>query len=86
MEAPAAKSCGKGVDGASRLPYMPLHSNGDGLLAGLRFAPLKVGITDARNLKDRGLRRVGSLTSSVKMKGHVGGGPVSWNLWVQGDR
>ena len=30
--------------------------------------------------------RVGSLTLSVLMKGHVGGGPVSWSLWVQDGR
>ena len=45
-----------------------------------------VGTTDARSDSNRGWMRVGSLTLSVLMKGHVGGGPVSWNLRVQGDR
>jgi hypothetical protein len=55
---------------------------GDGLRSRLYF----VGTTDARSDSNRGWMRVGSLTLSVLMKGHVGGGPVSWNLRVQGDR
>ena len=45
-----------------------------------------VGTTDARNQSDRERMRVGSLTLLVYMKGHVGGGPVTDNLWVSADR
>jgi hypothetical protein len=45
-----------------------------------------VGTTDARSDSNREWMRVGSLTLSVLMKGHVGGGPVSWSLWVQDGR
>ena len=75
------------VDAKGGLPYMrPQQAvaapNRDGLRSRLYF----VGPTDARSESNREWMRVGSLTLSVLMKGHVGGGPVSWSLWVQDDR
>ena len=47
---------------------------------------LFVGTADARKLTIPGEETRGSLTLSVQMKGHVGGGPVTDNLWVSADR
>ncbi len=61
-------------------------SSGDGPYRGR--SSLRVSLSrnaGARTWKERGEKR-GSLTLSVEMKGHVGGGPVSEGLWASGDR
>ena len=83
---PASEFSKKGVDWVRCSPYTPRQQRGWPTWVGLRFAPHLVGSTGARHLQDRDVIRVGSLTLLVKMKGHAGGGSVSWSLRVQGDR
>ena len=80
----------KVFDGAGTPPYMPLHRRGDAAFQPLHCIGRQHSRTPSPPIEIAGKAKCpllvlnGSLTLSVMMKGHVGGGPGSCSFKVQG--